>query len=87
MRNYIWDFDTVCALADLEEASYTTCLDLDEVTRALNRLKVRCVEQIREDEELEAVFDAFTEGLDTDGTYVKLYQVKEVVPEDEDFEE
>ena len=86
MRKYIWDFDAVCALADLEEAAYHTCVDMAEVNRALRKLRSTCYAQILEDEELKAAFDAFDDIADETETYAKLYQVKEVIQHDEDFE-
>lgn len=80
IRRYIWSFEAVCALADLEIACYKTCPDLDEVKNAFYTFKLYAQQLFSEDEELESVFDNFEDIMNSDDTtYAKLNKVEEVV--------
>lgn len=79
VRKYFWSYQAVCALADLEIATYKACPDLDEIRHALNTFKIFTREVLPEDEDLEVAFDDFDELLDEDSTYTILDRVNEVI--------
>lgn len=80
IRRYMWEFQAVEALADLEIACYKTCQDLPEIRTALSKLELYTHEVQNEDEDLDKAFQKFHEILDdADETYVKLSKVNEVV--------
>lgn len=80
IREYIWGFPVVEALADLEIESYKTCPDIVRVRSKLNNLKLQVLDVIREDEELDKAFENFNTLIsESDDVYAKLTQVKEVV--------
>lgn len=87
LRNYIWDYNTVVKIADLEIACFQTCPNLGEVKFQLSRLKLSCINTIHEDEDLLGAFDEFDELLNSSNTYyVKIDKVNEVI-QNEDNEE
>lgn len=79
-RRYIWDFKIVEYLADLEIECYNTCPNIPEVRLAFMKLKQGVRDVLRDDEDLEKVFDSFDKLIqESDEAYVKLNQVNEVV--------
>ena len=82
MRKYIWDFQAVEALADLEIECYKSCPSKSSIQAALDRLEY-CVKPILlEDEDFEKALTAFQETLDSGDTFYKrLSSVREVVQE------
>ena len=40
LRNYIWEYDTVVKIADLEVATYMAFPDIDNIRRAFSKLSV-----------------------------------------------
>lgn len=79
-RKYLWDFEAVNALADLEIACYKTCQDIEEVTHALDKFLSYAYDVQIEDEDFAKAVTAFHTLLDdADSTYVKLYKVNEVI--------
>lgn len=66
IRNYIWDYDTVVKLAELEVASYMAFPDIDKVRYALDQLKIELnsSDVYAEDEDLQKAVDDFSETLD-----------------------
>ena len=85
MRNYIWDYNTVVDLANLEVESYTTFPDVDNLKRLYNILFQDILSMYHEDEELRDAFDEYSETLDNsiDGVYTKLSKVNEVIPNED----
>jgi hypothetical protein len=80
IRNYIWDFDAVEALADLEIEVYKTCQDLDSIRNAFSNLRLYTREVEYYDEDLAKALDKFEELINSDDTpYAKLWMVKETV--------
>ena len=80
LRNYIWDFDTVAAIANLEIDVYESFPDMKQVT--VDFLKLRnCINQFEyEDEDLDNAIASFEDVIsESDEVYVKLNQVKEVL--------
>lgn len=66
IRNYIWDYDTVVKLAELEVAAYMAFPDIDKVRYALDQLKMELnsSDVYAEDEDLQKAVDDFSETLD-----------------------
>lgn len=66
IRNYIWDYDTVVKLAELEVASYMAFPDIDKVRYALDQLKIELnsSDVYAEDEDLQKAVDDFNDTLD-----------------------
>lgn len=79
MREYVWDADTVEALAELEIAVYSRFPDIDSVQRKLSYLVSLIRSVISENDELSDVITQFSETLNScEGTYSELPRVKEV---------
>ena len=80
LRNYIWNFNQVEKIADLEIAIYRACPDIHEIRAALSKLYLECVEVIREDEELKSAYDSLKTLADGDDSiYTMLNKVDEVL--------
>ena len=80
MRRYIWGFDVVAALVDVEVAAYQTCPDLGKLRNAYKLLSNMVREVAREDEDLQKALDEFGDIIsESDFTYAKLNQVNEVI--------
>ena len=82
IRNYIWDYDTVEKLADLETAVYMVFPDLDKVRNNLNKLRndISSADVYEEGRELQKAFDRFEERLDgADAVYYGLQAPVEVI--------
>lgn len=80
LRNYIWDFETVKCIANLEIACYELFPDIRDVRSCLSKLKLRIQDIYKEDKELASSFDALQNIADSDdSTYCKLNQVTEVL--------
>lgn len=83
VRRYIWDFETVSALADLEVATYQTFPDIDQLKIAFSTFKryVDSTGLLRDDEDLKRAFDAFDEILSDDDLelYANIKSFQEVL--------
>lgn len=79
LREYIWDFDTVCQIADLELACYKTFPSIQEIQSCLNRLRSSVYNVVSEDNDMKDAFDAFRDVLDHTDTYSDIYRVSEVI--------
>lgn len=87
LRNYIWPFDVVSAIADLEIACYKTCPSLLEVRTRLSQLRRVTQDVMQSDDEFNQTFEKFESDIaDADDVYAVLNQVEEV-KSDEDTEE
>ena len=66
IRNYIWDYDTVVKLAELEVAAYMAFPNIDKVRYALDQLKIELNSSYvyAEDEDLQKAVDDFNDTLD-----------------------
>lgn len=80
LRNYIWDYETVVKIAELEVATYMAFPDIENIRYAFSRLKndVRDSDIYPDDEELQQALDAFEEKLE--GADQLFYEL--VVPEE-----
>lgn len=80
MRKYIWDFDTVSKLVDLEISAYQTMPCIEDIKRNIDKLRQDTREAEKANVELKDAFDKFSELIESDDTpYKKLYQVDEVI--------
>ena len=79
MRKYIWDYETVECLADLEVSCYSVFQNLDDVRMNLHKLNSFIYDIRHDDEELDNAMIAFEEALeDAENVFVKLDFVNEV---------
>lgn len=81
LRNYVWDFDTVEKLANLEVAVYNSFPDISQIQLLFNSLYLDVRQVFDEDEELQEVVDAFKEFIESiEGDfYLKLDKVQEAI--------
>ena len=76
LRKYIWGFEVVKAIADLEVASYTAFPDMAELKSVLSKLKM-LIRYDMDDEELKESFDKFEELIKDDPEiYLKLNEIE-----------
>lgn len=81
-RNYVWEFDIIESLADLEVEIYQTFPDMGKVKSKYKKLRqeVSYTGAFQHYEELKEAFDTFEESLDeADELYVNIKSFKEVV--------
>lgn len=82
LRNYIWEYETVVKIANLEVASYMAFPDIDDIRRAYSELKSDVVSSDvwSDDKELQKSMDRFEEKLDgADQIFYGLSVPKEIV--------
>lgn len=73
LRNYIWRFDIIELIADLEVAVFTRFQNLDKVKSILNKLYSEIDNIVEDDEDLKEAFDKFLSILDDANTvYVRI---------------
>ena len=88
LQNYIWGFEVVTALAELEDAAYTRCPDMFRLRKSYDKFYALVKDVAKDDEALKEHMDAFKAVIDSDDTpYAKLNKVNEVIVTDEDSEE
>lgn len=76
---YTWNLSMIRALADLEVSCHTSCNDVDDIRRCLDRVHYEAVSVCKDDDDLNASFDKFYSDIESqDSTYLKLDRVKEV---------
>lgn len=81
MRRYVWDFETVEALADLEVSVYQAFPDVEKLSNKFQKLKriVSYFDVYTEDDILSQSFDKFETLLDEDTEiYASLISYKGV---------
>lgn len=82
LRNYIWGFDTVQAIANLEIEVYSAFPDVSKIQSSFNTLCIDIRSVVDEDEDLAEAVESFKDMLSAcsdDKFYVKLAQVQEVL--------
>ena len=80
LRRYIWGYDVVEAIANLEIATYQTCPDMDVIKSRYNELEYLVKYVANDDEDLREALDDFNEVLNSGHTtYTLLRQVNEVI--------
>ena len=88
MRNYLWSYDALKALAVVESDIYTSFIDFKQLEVDLSKLYVFMKETAKSDEKLQKSYDALIElcntGLEPDAkVYSMLNKVQEVNPEND----
>ena len=91
LMNYLWEFQTVQALANLELAIFKRFPDKDEMLRCLSELKLAIsatYDELAEadEEKFKETFEALESAVeDFEDPGCKLYQVEEVVSDPTDI--
>lgn len=79
VRNYIWPFETVQDLAELEIAIYNRFPDIEDVKSKFDKFYRDIQLECKDDEELNAQVEAFRDIINSeDIIYSLLYRVNEV---------
>jgi len=80
LRKYIWEFEVVRTIADLEIATYKSFPDLLEIQKYLTQLRRLTSNVIKEDKELSEAFNKFEESLQEDNldVYANIKRFREV---------
>lgn len=84
LRKYIWDFNTVEHIADLEIEVYRIFPSISDVSNAFNKLDSDIKFIVSDDDDFKSKLDAFRDILNTEvdnasDFYAKLNQVREVI--------
>ena len=82
MRNYIWDYNAVKSLANLEVETFSAFPDIQKVRTYLNILKLYARQTTDNDPDVLDTFDEFNDILEkceTSNIYSSLMQVEEVL--------
>lgn len=89
VRRYIWPYDTVEDLAELEIAIYNRFPNIEDVRKKFETFYRDIQLECKADKELQGQVDAFRKVLDSeDIVYSKLYKVEEVYDyEDSEIED
>lgn len=79
LRNYLWDFNTVEYLADLEVAIYRRFPEISEIRNKFNMLYRSIINACYDDEYLDAAVSDFKNIINSsDQFYSKLVSFREV---------
>lgn len=90
LRNYIWDYDTVVKIAELEAATYMAFPDLDKIRICAAQLEteLRASDVYDDDEVLQAAMKTFDDQLDgADAVYYGLFAPQEITENQRNLEE
>lgn len=80
LRRFIWDYNAVFTLGNLEAAVYQRFPDMDDVKKWLNMMYMEARSTTRDDEAVMKAFDEFFRALEpSNNIYSKLPQVEEVI--------
>lgn len=83
MRKYIWPFDVIDILVDLEIESFKSFPDVMKLRELLDRLHREIQSTLSEDKDFETSYSSFKKLLDDDNAMYKLLeQVREVISND-----
>lgn len=83
MRQYLWPYSTLEALADVEVDIYTTFIDMDKLSRDLEKLRGLIKEDFDDDPKLKKTFDELADMVHIvdPSQYARLAKVIEINPE------
>lgn len=83
MRNYLWPYNVLEDLADVEVQIYTAFIDRDQLKRAFDKLSIAIRELRKEDKYLDKTYKELQEVIDDPDTemYADLSRVEEVHPD------
>lgn len=81
LRNYIWGFNAVERLANLEIEVYNSFPDISKIQSNFNALYIDVKDVFEEDEELAEAVNSFKELIESveDDFYLKLDKVQEEI--------
>ena len=83
IRKYIWPFDVIDILVDLEIESFKSFPDVMKLRELLDRLYREIQSTLSDDKDFETAYSSFKELIDDDNTMYKLLeQVREVISND-----
>lgn len=86
MRNYLWSYDALKALAFVEDDIYTAFIDADKLRADLSKLNSFIKETYKDDEKLKKSYDELMNLLDIisnpeSKVYSRINRVAEVNPD------
>lgn len=80
LREYIWDFNTVEILAELEISIFTAFPERDKVKSTLQSLKYQIKDQFEDNEDLKKAYESLEKLVESEDTfYGKIGKVNEVI--------
>lgn len=84
IRNYVWDFNTIDLLANLEAEIYSAFPDTSKLKSCFMRFKQCISDALKDDEELAQSVKHLEDSIDqASSIYCKLERVQEVVPNED----
>lgn len=79
MRKYVWSFDIVCVLADIEFGCYTLFVRDDSLKKNIDKLGQLIATTLKEDKDLTAAYNKLRNLIyDKQDVFVRLQRMKEV---------
>lgn len=83
IRKYIWRFDVVNSLADLEIEVYKSFPDINQVRKYFYALNYGVSDTARDDEDLKSALDSFKDMIESDDDiYTNILRVNEVIQDE-----
>lgn len=79
LRNYLWNFQTVEDIAELEMECFRALPDVDRIKMKLNAVSNAAIYVIRDDDKLKECLDSFYELLEDTSVCKKILISQEVV--------
>lgn len=79
LRNYLWNFQTVEDIAELEMECFRALPDVDKIKMKLNAVSNAAIYVIRDDDKLKECLDSFYELLNDSSVCKKILISQEVV--------
>ncbi len=79
LRNYLWNFQTVEDIAELEMECFRALPDVDRIKMKLNAVSNAAIYVIRDDDKLKECLDSFYELLNDSSVCKKILISQEVV--------
>lgn len=79
LRNYLWNFQTVEDIAELEMECFRALPDVDRIKMKLNAVSNAAIYVIRDDDKLKECLDSFYKLLEDSSVCKKILISQEVV--------
>lgn len=79
LRNYLWNFQTVEDIAELEMECFRALPDVDRIKMKLNAVSNAAIYVIRDDDKLKECLDSFYDLLNDSSVCKKILISQEVV--------
>lgn len=85
MRMYLWPYEVLKNLADVETDIYSAFIDIDKLKQHFDKLRSGVKEICKEDDNFRIEFNNLSELVDTKEPkfYARLFEVGEVNPEND----